>query len=408
MGEALDTVLFTWSHINLVRGCQWAVLSVRKESKMKRWQKTAISGFALAGLFSLQGPEATLAWQAEWDKTLKAAKAEGELRIWGGEEISHPKVVAAFNKEHPYLKVITVTGRASQLVMRLTAERRAGKFLVDVWATGPGGPRQLYELKSLEPINDKLILPDVTDQSKWYGGRHHYGDPENKYIFIYEGTPNTGMSVAYNAEKLKNPEEFKTLWDIANKWKGKVLFYTYGSGGSIPTPVLMTYYDPDAGPDFLTRVFKEMDITVSRNRRQATNWLGQGKFAICFLCRDIERAKAQGLPVEELGLDRNLLGGGNSSVLSLIKDAPHPNAAKVFINWYLSRQGQMFYQRFLNTEVLEGTDSMRVDISKDEVLPGYRRIEGRQYRVMGFLDPVPTRRFYRDLLRELDLRRRGQ
>jgi len=93
-----------------------------------------------------------------------------------------------------------------------------------------------------------------------------------------------------------------------------------------------------------------------------------------------------------------LLGSGNSSVLTLIKGAPNPNAAKVFINWYLSREGQMFYQNFLNTAVMEGSDSMRIDIPKDDVLPGFRRIEGRDYRILGFPDPRPVQKFYREVL----------
>ncbi|NIO09790.1 MAG: extracellular solute-binding protein, partial [Deltaproteobacteria bacterium] len=333
-----------------------------------------------------------------WDKTVQAAKQEGQLRVWGGEEVSHPTIIAAFNKKHPYIKVITVTGRASQLVLRVSAERRAGRYLADVWATGPGGPRTLYLKNLLDPVADKLILPEVTDQSKWYNGKHHYGDPQKKYIFIYEGTPNSGMSVSFNTEKLKNPEQFKTLWDVVKKWNGKILLYTYGSGGSIPTPVLMTYYDPDVGPEFFKHLFEKKDLTVSRNRRQATNWLARGKFSLCLLCRDIERAQGQGLPVRRLDIERNLLGSGNSSVMALLKNAPNPNAAKVFINWYLSREGQIFYQNFLNTVVLEGSDSMRIDIPKDDVLPGFRRLKGKEYRVLGFPDPKPVQKFYRDIL----------
>jgi len=365
---------------------------------MRRSHNLKILVFALLTSIFLFGVEANAAWQEEWDRTVKAAKQEGQLRIWGGEEVSHPRIITAFNRVHPYIKVITVTGRASQLVLRVAAERRAGKYLADVWATGPGGPRTLYLKNLLDPIADTLILPEVTDQSKWYSGKHHYGDPKKRYIFIYEGTPNSGMSVSYNTKELKNPEQFKTLWDVVNKWKGKILFYTYGSGGSIPTPVLMVYYDPDVGPKFIKHLFEKKDLTVSRNRRQATNWLARGKFTICFLCRDIERAQGQGLPVQRLGLEKTLLGSGNSSVLTLIKGAPNPNAAKVFINWYLSREGQMFYQNFLNTAVMEGSDSMRIDIPKDDVLPLFRRIEGRDYRILGFPDPRPVQKFYREVL----------
>ncbi len=53
----------------------------------------------------------------------------------------------------------------------------------------------------------------------------------------------------------------------------------------------------------------------------------------------------------------------------LMNQAPHPNAAKVFINWFLSRDGQLALQRELNRAGLGGVDSLRIDIPKDDVSP---------------------------------------
>ena len=92
------------------------------------------------------------------------------------------------------------------------------------------------------------------------------------------------------------------------------------------------------------------------------------------------------------------LGGGNSSVLTFLKDAPHPNAAKILINWFLSREGQETWQRVMNTIVLEESDSMRIDISKDNVIPIGRRSKGKIYPMLGFLDPRPVRKFYAELI----------
>ena len=74
------------------------------------------------------------------------------------------------------------------MMTRIVAERRADKYLADLTASGPNGPRMLYLNKILDPIAPTLILPEVTDPSKWYGGKHWYADPENKYIFMFEGT----------------------------------------------------------------------------------------------------------------------------------------------------------------------------------------------------------------------------
>src|SRR5262245_36696242 len=162
----------------------------------------------LIGVLSWLGTIATAGeapkWKEDWERTLQAAKKEGQLSLYGGQEITHPEVLAAFNKEFPFIKVTATSGRGGDLVARIVAERRADKYLADVMASGPNGPRMLYLGKALDPIAAAFILPEVTDTSKWYGGKHWYADPENQYIFIYEGTLNsTGLS--YNT-KLKKAE----------------------------------------------------------------------------------------------------------------------------------------------------------------------------------------------------------
>ena len=72
----------------------------------------------------------------------------------------------------------------------------------------------------------------------------------------------------------------------------------------------------------------------------------------------------------------------------MINKAPHPNAAKVFINWFLSRRGQMVYQ-----ESHGDRDSLRVDIPKDKVPAAMRRVAGRKYFFVDgpeFIDVKPA------------------
>ena len=74
-------------------------------------------------------------------------------------------------------------------------------------------------------------------------------------------------------------------------------------------------------------------------------------------------------------------GGGlvqQFGTLALVNRAPHPNAAKVFINWLLSRAGQIALQRrTMNAE--SPADSLRIDIPKEEVPYDNRRLEGIKY-----------------------------
>jgi iron(III) transport system substrate-binding protein len=340
-------------------------------------------------------------WKADWAKTIDAAKKEGQLTAYGGTEITHPDIITGFNKDYPEIKVTAVAGRAADLTARILAERRAEKYLADVIASGPNAPRTLYLAKALDPIAPALILPEVTDQTKWYGGKHWYADPENKYILIFEGSVST-TGLAVNS-KIASPNEITSYWDLVRpKWKGKILVMD-PRGAALPTPVLMLYYDPDVGPEFLKTLLGKMDVTLFRDRSQGTNWLAVGKYPVCFYCRDLDLAQKQGLPVAEVPpaqmKEGGTIGGGSSSVLALINRAPHPSAARVFINWYLSRQGQMVWQKVMNAKEVEPSDSMRIDIAKVEVLPEARRAEGRKYRVVGFLDPKPVQQLLSEVLK---------
>ncbi len=349
-----------------------------------------------------QSAESKPASQTDWEKAIAAAKKEGEVRLWGDQEITHPDIVAAFAKEYPFIKAVTVSGRVGELMPRIIAERRAGKYLADLYSGGLGGRSFFDFLKTgvLDPIKPVLLLPEVVDGSKWLNGEHHYADGEKRFVFMYEGSL-AGVGLHYNTN-LVDLKEFRSYWDLLNpKWKGRILLYERVGVGS--PSVVRFYYNAQLGPDFLRRLLTEMDLTVSQDRRQSSDWLASGKFPICIDCGDTDRAKQQGLPVDEFP-HANLKEAGyeistsGNSGLALVNNAPNPNAARVFANWFLSREGQTVWQAVMNTKVLEPSDSMRIDIPKDKVAAPARREEGRKYRVTGFLDPDPPEKLFRELL----------
>ena len=124
-------------------------------------------------------------WKTEWEQTLSAAKKEGEITFYGSQ--GYEKVFEVFQKRYPEIKVNAVTNmRGSEHGARVMTERRAGKYLVDLFINGVVTPIQVYlKANILEPIRPALILPEVTDESKWWEGKHHYADPDGKYIFVF-------------------------------------------------------------------------------------------------------------------------------------------------------------------------------------------------------------------------------
>jgi ABC-type Fe3+ transport system substrate-binding protein len=318
-------------------------------------------------------------WQSEWEKTVAAAKKEGQIAVYVHSTYAPALETGAFQKAFPGIKILTVSGVELDLERRFMAERRAGKYLADVFMVGVLRSYNFYQAKLLDPIKTALLLPEVADESKWWGGAHRYADPEKKYLFRYVGSSQLGQ--AYYNTQLVNGKEFASFRDFLNpKWKGKIEMRDIRAPGTGGSAIRLFYYSPELGPEFLRRLLGEMDLTLFRDRRQSLDWLATGKFAICFWCEGVEGGKQQGLPVDSFGLMKEgaALSAGQG-FLTLVNQSPHPNAAKVFVNWFLSRAGQINFQKALAQAEDGAPDSLRTDIPKDVVLPKYRRIEGVKY-----------------------------
>src|SRR5688572_16669655 len=121
------------------------------------------------------------------------------------------------------------------------------------------------------------------------------------------------------------------------------------------------------GADYLKRLLGTMEVTLSRDYVQAIDWLAIKKFSLYLFGNgtDVLSARSKGLPVNVLDTADWKEGGilELAAFTYVLMDKPaHPNAAKVFVNWLLSREGQAAIQR------KEGTnDSLRIDISKEGV-----------------------------------------
>lgn len=330
--------------------------------------------------------------QSEWEKTVQAAKKEGQVTVYIS---GYEAVLPAFQKAYPEIKLVGITGRGVQLGQRLMSERRAEKYLADVYSGGSTTILTLYKTRGLDPMKPALILPEVADQSKWWRGEHRYLDPEGNYIFAYTG--NVGSAGIHYNTKLVNPKEFKSYWDLVQpKWKGKIVARDMREPGPGSGFTRFLWHNPEIGPDFIRRLYTEMDLTLGRDYRQTTDWLARGKFAICLFCGDVSNAKKQGLPVDSVG-SHTLKEGDALSVtfgtMGLVNQAPHPNAARVFINWLLSREGQIALQKAINTPDDE-LESLREDIPKDVIRAESRRRKDGKYLITDRVDWMDLRPIY--------------
>jgi iron(III) transport system substrate-binding protein len=340
-------------------------------------------------------------WQVEWEKTVRAAEQEGQVvySASGGY-----RFLGEFHKSFPKIKTLVVSASCSDIVSRIMTERRAGKYLADVVRCGMTSAHSLYRAKTLQPVGPALILPEVRDPSKWWQGKHHYSDPEGKHLIVSAGSAYVRFA-SYHRE-LVNPGEFKSYWELLNpKWKGKIVA-TDPRTGEGRNGSRFLYHNPELGPQYLRRLLSEMELRFSRDYRQATDWLAQKQYALFLFSQsdDTLTANQQGLPVQVLdttawkeGVGLDPIGGA----YAMMDKPAHPNAAKVLLNWLLSREGQIAIQK--DPELAGRNDSLRIDIPKTDVHPMMRRRDGVKYIVMwnpDWMDMKPVQEVINQALEE--------
>jgi ABC-type Fe3+ transport system substrate-binding protein len=365
-----------------------------KTKKLALLGKAILSGVFIACAWSswVHAGESKPSWETDWRETVEAAKKEAQVTVYHTRG-PFDKVFEDFNKSYPGIKVVSVPGRGGDLITRMMAERRAGKYLADMYLGSSGTPLDvLYPAKALEPVQNFMMLPEVKERSHWFRGQHHYADPEGKYILVFEGVVRSDM--AYNT-KLVDPKEFSSYWDLLKpKWKGKIAAMDPKLAGFPSGLLQFAYHHPELGSKFLRQLFGAMEITLSREGRQLVDWLAVGKFAIALgpSASEVQSAMKQSLPLarfEARAFREGIYMRATQGSLSVMSQLPHPRATRVLINWLLSREGQTQYQKhFLR---IDPVFSLREDVPPDSSVEPYRPKPGDNFMAV-----------YRSEFRELD------
>ena len=325
-------------------------------------------------------PTAVGAATPEWDALVKAAQKEGKVElIIAGQAVQKLRpAMATFEKKYG-VKVNFQTGGGSAHSERILAERRSGRYTIDVWIGGANTALvSLIPNKALASIPELLIDPEVKDQSLWFQGKHHYTDPDGRYVFTYAASP--AHIIAFN-KKMVNPGEIKSLWDLLDpKWKGKIVSWSPGDQGTASTSVSLLL-NPKIGEEWFRRWANEMDVTIVKDARQGAEWVALGRFPIGMfgLTTQADWLAAEGFPIQ--GYLSHALAEGealtaSASNIMVMNKAPDPHAAQLFINWVLSREGQSLFIR-----LGEKRDTLRNDVSNDVIEPQHRIYRDREYFV---------------------------
>jgi ABC-type Fe3+ transport system substrate-binding protein len=278
---------------------------------------------------------ATAAWPARAQAPqpdaamLRAAEQEGEV-IWYTTYIVNLAVrplAAAFEKKYPKIKLRYVPAPPAEGVTRLLNENRAGSVQADVFDSGTvfvpthaAGMVASYKPRAAENF------------------RAEYKDPDG-----YWTAANLQVATAsVNTDLVRAQDVPKTYDDLLlPRWQGRMAWSdnhsSTGATGFIGN-ILLTR-GPDKGMEYLRALAKQRISTMAAVQRVVLdqNIAGQYPLVLSIYNYHAQISMAEGAPIRWLKMEPVVSSFGT---ISLLKGARHPNAAKLFIEFFLSEEGQ--------------------------------------------------------------------
>lgn len=344
-----------------------------------RWIKLPVVALAtflgfFLGLILSSHAWAQPAWQVEWERVLTTAKKEGRLIIAGAPGDTYRKALTAgFEKSHPEIRLEYVGMSGRDAVPKIVRERQASLYQWDIYIGGPTSALAgLKPMGAFDPLRPALIRPEVFDDGKWLGGfQDGFVDLEGKLFYAFDGTVSQPVHVNRDVVPHGELKSAKELLDP--KWAGKIVWEDpkyEGAGLNAGLDFSLAY-----GEDFLRRLLREQKIVYTRDRRQIAEWAVRGRYPVAVaLPTDLviifqEKGAGQALEPLDQGPVNSLIPGFGA--LALMNRAPHPNAAKLYLNWLLSPDGQRDWAQTVQR------NSRRLDVQPGD--PARSAKSGRKY-----------------------------
>jgi iron(III) transport system substrate-binding protein len=274
------------------------------------------------------------------DKALiDAAKKEGKL-VWYTSYVTpkmHAEVKDGFEKAFG-IPVELLNVRANEMNERVRAEQTAGRFLADVVQHGEASIIRFDRAGFIADLGSIAAAGDLIDG--------HPAKPHQIGSFI------AAYAISVNTNLVKPDEQPKGWRSLVDpKWKGKILADDMRNAGGGNTIFSATY--AALGEDY-HRALAANNITLSSDVGEAERRVARGEFPVYMSQIASDLTGLRGLPlrlvVPEEGVPYVRLD------LAFLKNAPHPNAARLFIEYYLSLENQKRVAAFGVLPVIKGAD----------------------------------------------------
>ena len=274
---------------------------------------------------------------AEQEKLYPAAMKEGEVSFYQSSSTESGLALAdAFMRKYPGIKCNVWRGVSVEVHAKYDIERRARKNICDVIHSS------LYA-EFLRMRDEGQFMTYASPEAKNY--RPDWTDPEH-----FAPVRITTMAIGWNTDLVKDSEAPKT-WagsaEIAKekRWFGKISIGDPGGGGTSLTQLYsFTNKWGDTAWEWY-RIWGEADAGTFASHGAMDKEMLSGKYPLSLEQLDyrICEGKAKKEPINAWFPEEGVpMAPGPAAI---IKEAPHPNAAKLFYNYYLSSEGCQAFQK---------------------------------------------------------------
>lgn len=321
---------------------------------MKKLAHWAFGALALIALTPTTGNAQSD--NAVWNATLAKARTQTLVMVNQGSP-GFDKTIEAFTKKFG-IKVDATVARPTVILPRVKTEQANGQYLWDLWwattsnMTGSAGPAGM-----LQRFEDFLILPEVKDVSQWRHPDYIYGDAAH---MVFTHAHEVTYSAYRNVDIVPDLNTDTSDGLLDPRLKGKIVMRDASqpnAGSSALAPLYKV-----KGAAFVTRFLKEQEPRILENPQLIDSAVMRGGAAVAFGMQFFAYAQC----VKDGGC-KNVrpigdLAAVSSRGFSVFKNAPNPEAAKIFVNWVLSKEGQELFVKEWAAANETGAVSMRKDV----------------------------------------------
>lgn len=273
---------------------------------------------------------ARTACAADADPTLvAAAQKEGQVTWYSTlivNQIVRP-MVEAFEQKYPGVKVQYSRATSSDTALKIRNEARARRVQADLF----DGSNTVFLLEDANLVAEYQPKAAASWPAQLRDPKGHWTALNLFY-----------WTSAYNTNQVKAEDAPKTYQDLLDpKWKGKIAWtYDLTPGGppGFVHNILATFGD-EKGMEFLKKFAAQEPVTIPAAQRVVLDKVISGEYplAVMILNYHATISAAQGAPVKWIKMEPLL---ESMSLVSIVKDAPHPNAARLLVEFMLSDEGQ--------------------------------------------------------------------